>query len=72
MKQAISKSMLRLICMLISLLPGLIARTQAPQVMSYQAVLRNAAGGLVTNQSVGIKISILQGSPRNPGISGDI
>ena len=36
---------------------------QAPQVMSYQAVLRNAAGELVANQSVGIKISILQGSP---------
>ena len=31
--------------------------------MSYQCVVRNASGALVTNQSVGIKISILQGTP---------
>jgi hypothetical protein len=36
---------------------------QSPQKMSYQCVIRNSGGGLVTNQSVGIKISILQGSP---------
>ena len=36
---------------------------QAPQKMSYQAVIRNSSGGLVTNQPIGIKISILQGSP---------
>ena len=30
--------------------------------MSYQAVVRNASNDLVANQSVGIKISILQGS----------
>jgi hypothetical protein len=35
---------------------------QSPQKMSYQCVLRNASGALVTNQVVGIKISILQGS----------
>lgn len=35
---------------------------QAPEKMSYQAVVRNAGNGLVTNQSVGIQISILQGS----------
>ena len=35
---------------------------QAPQGMSYQAVIRNSSGVLVTNQSVGVKISILQGS----------
>jgi uncharacterized protein (TIGR02145 family) len=35
---------------------------QAPQKMSYQCVVRNSSGTLVTNQSVGIKISILQGS----------
>jgi uncharacterized protein (TIGR02145 family) len=35
---------------------------QAPQKMSYQCVVRNANGVLVTNQSVGIRISILQGS----------
>ena len=36
---------------------------QAPQKMSYQCVIRNATGILVTNQSIGVKISILQGSP---------
>jgi len=35
---------------------------QAPQKMSYQAVIRNSSDQLVTNQSVGMKISILQGS----------
>ena len=35
---------------------------QAPEKMSYQAVVRNTANNLVTNQAVGMKISILQGS----------
>jgi Tfp pilus assembly protein PilP len=33
---------------------------QAPEKMSYQAVIRDVAGNLVTNQSVGMQISILQ------------
>jgi hypothetical protein len=36
---------------------------QAPQKMSYQAVIRNSSDVLITNSSVGMKISILQGSP---------
>ena len=36
---------------------------QAPQKMSYQAVIRDTNGNLVTNHAVGMKISILQGSP---------
>ena len=35
---------------------------QAPQKMSYQAVIRNASNNLVVNQSVGIRISIIQGT----------
>ncbi len=35
---------------------------QAPQRLSYQAVIRNSTGGLVTSHAVGMKISILQGS----------
>ena len=35
---------------------------QAPQKMSYQAVVRNANNTLVTNQNVSARISILQGS----------
>ena len=35
---------------------------QAPNLLSYQTVIRNGAGSLVANQSVGIKISVLQGT----------
>lgn len=38
------------------------AFAQAPEKISYQAVIRNASNNLVTSQSVGMKISILQGS----------
>ena len=38
------------------------ASAQAPQKMSYQAVIRNASNALVTSHAVGMKISILQGS----------
>ena len=35
---------------------------QAPQLMSYQAVIRNNGGTLVTNQNIGMRIQVLQGS----------
>jgi hypothetical protein len=35
---------------------------QAPQKMSYQAVIRNSSSALITSTPVGMKISILQGS----------
>jgi hypothetical protein len=35
---------------------------QAPQKMSYQAVIRDNSNALVTNQIIGMQISILQGS----------
>ena len=35
---------------------------QSPEKMSYQAIIRNASNSLVTNQLVGMQISILQGS----------
>ncbi len=35
---------------------------QSPQRMSYQAVVRNTSGVLMASQSVGMRISILQGS----------
>lgn len=35
---------------------------QAPQKMSYQAVIRNASNTLISNATVGMKISILQSS----------
>ena len=36
---------------------------QAPELMSYQAVVRDAADNLVASSPVGMQISILQGSP---------
>ena len=36
--------------------------SQTPQKMSYQAVIRNSSGELVTNKMIGMQISILQGS----------
>lgn len=38
------------------------AFTQTPQKFSYQAVIRNGSDQLVTNQTIGIRISILHGS----------
>jgi hypothetical protein len=35
---------------------------QSPELMSYQAIIRNASDQLVVNQNVGVRISILQGS----------
>lgn len=35
---------------------------QSPEKMSYQAVIRDAGDNLATNQTVGMQISILQGS----------
>ncbi|MCD9853726.1 collagen-like protein [Epilithonimonas sp. JDS] len=35
---------------------------QAPEKMSYQAIVRNATGQLLTNQNVAMRISVLQGS----------
>jgi hypothetical protein len=39
------------------------AFSQAPQKMSYQAVVRNSSNALVTSSPVGMRVSILQGSP---------
>src|SRR4051812_37144311 len=35
---------------------------QAPHKMSYQAVIRNNADALIVNQTIGMKVTILQGS----------
>ena len=39
-----------------------ITHAQAPQRFTYQAVVRNAGGQLITNHSIGVRISIVQGS----------
>ena len=62
MIKVINKSTHLLIITLVCLLIGTSIFAQAPQKMSYQAVIRNTSGALVSSTSVGIKISILQGS----------
>ena len=44
------------------------ALAQSPELMSYQAVIRNSSGELVTNDDVGVRISILQGSPSGTAV----
>jgi trimeric autotransporter adhesin len=41
---------------------------QAPQKMSYQAVIRNTGNTLISNTSIGMKISILQGSANGTSV----
>ena len=56
--------LLAIICMLISMsLFG-----QAPEKMSYQAVVRNANGDLIKDQDVGMQISILQGGANGAAV----
>ena len=62
MIKIINKSAHLLIITLVYLLIGSSIFAQAPQKMSYQAVIRNTSGALVTSTSVGMKISILQGT----------
>lgn len=44
------------------------AFAQAPQKMSYQAVIRNASNNLVASSVVGMRISILSGSASGPAV----
>ena len=47
----------------------LLAQSQgAPESMNYQAVIRDGSGNIVANQSVGIRIDILQGSASGTSI----
>jgi hypothetical protein len=54
--------MKKLFTLLVMTAMTLVVIAQSPQKMSYQFVVRDAGGVLKANQSVGIKISILQGS----------
>ncbi|SIQ13049.1 hypothetical protein SAMN05880574_10658 [Chryseobacterium sp. RU37D] len=45
-----------------------LAFAQVPEKMSYQAIVRNTGGQILANQSIGIRASILQGSPAGAAI----
>jgi hypothetical protein len=54
--------MKKIILLLAATIVTLILFAQAPQKLSYQAVIRNASNVLISNTTVGMRISILQGS----------
>ena len=54
--------MRKIFTLLLAVLLTAIVFAQSPEKMSYQAVIRNSNDQLVTNQTVGMQISILQGS----------
>ena len=54
--------MKKLYFLLLSISLTLSAWAQAPEKMSYQAVVKDASSGLVTNQKIGMQMSILQGA----------
>lgn len=54
MKKAVVLLQVLLVCLMVV--------AQAPDKMSYQAVIRTANGALVTNQTIGMRISLVQGS----------
>ena len=54
--------MKRIFILLLVVIIALNSWAQAPQKMSYQAVVRNASNNPVVSSAVGMKISILQGS----------
>jgi hypothetical protein len=59
MKTNLLKSVLVLFTLTLYLFP---AFGQSPEKVSYQAVIRDASDNLVKSQTVGMQISILQGS----------
>ncbi len=61
--------MKKLFTFLVSVVFATCVWAQSPQKMSYQAIIRNSSGQLVTNHTVGIKISILQGSASGAVVS---
>ncbi|MBK7481101.1 MAG: hypothetical protein IPI69_16230 [Bacteroidales bacterium] len=53
---------------MVAVLLTAIVSAQSPEKMSYQAVISNSSNQLVTNQTVGMQISILQGSPSGTAV----
>lgn len=54
--------MKKLFTLLVIIMMSLSIFAQAPQKMSYQCVVRNSSGALVTNHAAGVRITVLQGS----------
>lgn len=50
-------------CLIFTILTAQKAFAQSPELMSYQAVVRNASNALIANQAVGVRVTILQTTP---------
>ena len=61
MKSLLQKT-IKAICLFSLFFSLFSASAQAPQKMSYQAVVRNASNTLVSNSNIGMRISVLQGT----------
>ena len=68
MKKTIRKLSTVLIIALLNILMCSSVIAQAPETMSYQAIVRDAGGNLVVSHAVGMQISILQGSASGPAV----
>ena len=60
--------MKKLISILVAFILSVGVFAQAPQKMSYQAVIRNSSNTLITSTPVGMRISIIQGSIFGPSV----
>ena len=63
MKKVIKKSIHLLIIALVHLLINSSIFAQAPQKMSFQAIIRNSNDSLLVSTTVGMRISLVQSSP---------
>jgi uncharacterized protein (TIGR02145 family) len=54
--------MKKFICSIIFLLCFVVAWAQSPNLMSYQAIIRNSANQLIVSSPLGVRVSLLQGS----------
>ncbi len=62
MKSSKTKAMKKLNSTITAIIITATLWAQSPEKMSYQAIIRNSSNALVTNSTVGMKISILQGT----------
>jgi len=58
--------MKKILLTITSFLVALFTMAQAPNLLNYQGVARNAAGNVLPNQSIGLRLSILSGSAAGP------
>ncbi|MFP3591930.1 beta strand repeat-containing protein [Chryseobacterium sp. SIMBA_038] len=50
------------------MLGSFLAYAQVPEKMSYQAIMRNGSGQILSNQAIAVRVSVLQGSPAGAAV----